>query len=316
MLSPSLDKETSRPATLERALQYTIEFRPSYLSTEDPSVEIESYVTSPDFADPDATPIVVFLGYGEGLEAAKEATRILSEMTGRAVISPYLNFENTKDPVELKESVFGMSLVVIEHINRALGRDIHTPVDVIGKSQGGAVAAELIVSLSEKEMYPDLIRNLALISPAGYTNQYLGDTPYERKKATLVGLAFKNNMRMDQWSPRSLRAGRSIVGLAARDIASGRFGPKNELAYGSVNPERVKALEKRAEDKRPTILLAGDRDPLFRLENYYKALGTLASEVIDVMPRASHSAIMAAGDAQLESAGYWLIEMDEGQRTQ
>ena len=315
MLSPSHSKELSDPTTPERVLPETIEYRTSYLAPEDPSVEIESYVTSPDFFDPEATPIVVFLGYGEGLEAAKEATRILSEMTGRAVIAPYLNFEHTKDFDELKESASGMPLAVIEHINRALGRDLHTPVDVIGKSQGGAVAAELIVSLSEQGKYPDLVRSLALISPAGYTNQYLGNTPSERKKAAAVGLGLKNNMRVDQWSPRSLKAGRSIVGLVARDVASRRIFPKFELAYGQPNPERVNALEKRAEDKRPTILLAGDRDPLFKLENYNKALGSLASDIVEVMPRASHSAIMAAGDAQLESAGFWLTEMDKFFRT-
>lgn len=316
MLTPFRSQETFGIEVPERVLHETIDYRPSYLGPKDPSIEIESYITSPDFVDLDATPIVVFLGYGEGLEAAKEATRILSEMTGRAVISPYLNFENTKDPDELKESVFGMPLVVIEHMNRALGRDIHTPVDVVGKSQGGAVAAELMVGISEKKEYPDLVRNLALISPAGYTNKYLGNTPRERKKATSFGLGVKNNMRLDQWHPRSLKAGRSIAGLAIRDIASGRFWPKIELAYGQENPERVEALEKRFADKKPTILLAGNRDPLFKFKNYIMALGRIASDIVEVMPKASHSAIMAAGDAQLESAGYWLMEMDENPRAQ
>jgi hypothetical protein len=308
--------EVPGPTTLERVIPETIDYRPSYLGPEDSPVEIESYVTSPDFFDPEATPIVVFLGYGEGLEAAKEATRILSEMTGRAVIAPFFNFENTKDLDELKECASGMPLAVIEHINQELGRNIHAPVDVIGKSQGGAAAAKLIVSLSEQDKYPDIVRNLALISPAGYTNQYLGDNPFARKLAAAWGLAFKNNMRIDQWIPRSLKASRSIVGLAARDITSGRIKPKFELAYGQVSPERVKALEKRSEDNKLTILLAGDRDPLFKLDNYSRALGSLASDFIEVMPGASHSAIMAAGDAQLESAGYWLIESDKNQRTQ
>jgi len=112
----------------ERVMSETIEYRPSYLSPEDPSIEIESYVTSPDFFDPDATPIVVFLGYGEGSDAAKEATKIMSEMTGRPVIAPVLNLENSKNPDELKESAVGMALTVIEHINDALRLVVQLPV--------------------------------------------------------------------------------------------------------------------------------------------------------------------------------------------
>ena len=237
-------------------------------------------------------------------------------MTGRPIIVPVINFDNSKDPVELLESASGMPLAVIEHINSALGTDIHSPVDVIGKSQGGAVAAELIGKLLELGEHPNLIRNYALISPAGHTNEYLGDNSSDRKKAAAIGLGIKNNMRVDQWSPRSLRAGLSIVGLVTRDVAGGRINPKFELAYGSVNQERVKVIERRLHEKKPTLLLAGDRDPLFTLENYNKVLGKMASGVVEVMPGASHSAIMAAGDAQLESAGFWLMETDESQRAE
>ncbi|HEY4963484.1 MAG TPA: hypothetical protein VIH90_02180 [Candidatus Saccharimonadales bacterium] len=99
-----------------------------------------------------------------------------------------------------------------------------------------------------------------------------------------------------------------------RDIAGRRINPKFELAYGQTHTERVKALEKRSKDNSPTLLLAGTKD-LFKLKHYKKALGGIASDVVEVMPRASHSAIMAAGDTQLESAGYWLMEMDESRRT-
>ncbi len=316
MLGPSFTHEMPGSATPERVIPETIEYRPSYLSSKDSSIELTAYTSSPDFTDPNATPIVALLGYGEGSAAAKQATRILSEMTGRPIIVPILNFEDTKDVDKLRESAQGQPLAVIEHINAALGRDIHSPVDIIGKSQGGAVAAQLIVYLSKQYKYPDLIRNLALISPAGYTNGYMGDNPFDRKKTVAVGLGIKNNMRMAQLSPRSLKAGRSIVSLAARDIASGRIGPKFELAYGQPNPERVKMLEKRSDDKKPTLLLAGDNDPLFKLELYNKALGNIATEAIEVMPGASHSAIIAAGDAQLESAGDWLLELDERQKSQ
>ena len=71
--TPISNFELVEPVATDRVVGHTFEYRPSYLEDDDPSIEIKAYVSTPEFSDPDATLIIVPIGFGEGLAAAKQA---------------------------------------------------------------------------------------------------------------------------------------------------------------------------------------------------------------------------------------------------
>lgn len=242
-------------------------------------------------------PVLNLNGIGEQAFSASVAPTTL----GTNVISPVLPFQGELEltPANIER----ISCEVPEAIARFALQQLSTPdgsefttIDMIARSQGGASG---IRAVSEN---PELFDRLALIMPFGLNKEQLGNTPSERRNATLRRLALAA-ARANPFDIGNLRSSSEVSSYMARAAVKRTLFPSLDAA---LTFDLVDELTDIAETKDVAVFV-GDNDPLFPGEELEHNLAGSNIEVVTL--KGTHNTPGSRrGRQHLQAAYKWLMQ--------
>jgi hypothetical protein len=262
--------------------------------------------------NPKSKQVHLYAGIREEGKAAIHAMEVLDglKIPASAVILPFDILEPTSDNIE-KVIVEGPREFA-RHQNIRSGKNEDSPVDLLGSSQGGGA---VIMAADET---PELFDAIAARAPVGLNQDAFGDindsTDSTRRRKFIYRFAFENAVKSGQMPLHFKSPHMDIGNIIGQyevtkglidDIGAHRLGPKLDFA---LSRSLAGAVSKLRQENHPINIFVGEDDPVFRLSELLKTLGTVGcADLVTPMKGMSHSSIMSnAGTRQLEVAASWL----------
>jgi pimeloyl-ACP methyl ester carboxylesterase len=185
--------------------------------------------------------------------------------------------------------VYDLALFDRQILDLLDGLDLHTPVDLIGLSMGGPVAATFTAR------HPERVRRLGLFDTAGFSTQNRQDT-------SLVKLPVLGEIAFAVAGSRILPAGQRddlyhperCPEIVSRFYEQMHFtGFKRAIlstlradALGDITP----TFRQVGEQRRPTLLIHGQEDTTFPVEQCARLCELIPTAELHVIPDAGHIA--------------------------
>jgi len=245
----------------------------------------------------------LYMGLGEQEASARAALTVLGGL-GIHAVAVAMPYHKVK-PVAMPLLTRGGVLRVADEL---VGDG--AAVDLLGTSRGG-----ISVTLAAAT-WPERVKAVGLMSPAGVTNELLGSTPMQRNLVMARDLGVRNTFRARD--PRLAYAQPSIVGeITTHAMRRQLFEGLHYALAPWLGKEVQQGLVAIDEANIPLRLFAASRDPFFRYEHYKTILAGLGLEhILEETPGAHPVLLTRIGQQQLRYAGQWLLNAHETQTTE
>lgn len=244
----------------------------------------------------------LYLGLGENKLASRAGLQIMGRagLNGIATILPFHHLPCT--PANIERTLVEAPQAIIEEMNQRAGNESDSPISAVLHSQGGGV----LLSAADA---PELFSTIGAWSPAGLTPEAFGDTLKQKRRVFYRRLLLQNVLKNDQNPfryPSNLVVGVETGKQIAGDMMKRRLSDKLDYALGVQGIQAVKAL---AESDTDIAIFSGENDPLFRVEEYMRSLGTVGlTHLFYSIPGSHSNPLTPVGRQQLEIVTDWVID--------
>jgi pimeloyl-ACP methyl ester carboxylesterase len=273
-----------------------------------PKIDGRRYDVPIDYlANDEVADLHLYPGFGEERRSTERAIQLLSEIgvPTAGVVLPFHILEPTI--ANLHRTIIEAPVAIAETLNEQANRPTCSPVNIIGKSQGGGVA------LATAAEAPELFGALGIISPVGLTPESFGDTASQRRRNFIWRLGVVNSFTLSMnplLDPGNFTATREVLKRTLDDVRAGRLKNKLDLAFSLDLTDSVKQL---AEDH-PIKIFVGEKDKVFRPNELRQSLGRIGCEDLLELTEGSHVPILNhRGAQQLTIAGNWIKAIRSGE---